>query len=427
MSRLAFRMTVLRKGMNRNIALLALTSLCADISTEMIYPVLPFYLTSVLLAPASVLGLIEGIAEGIQYGVQGPAGSLADWMRRKKPLGAVGYALAAIGKPIIGLALVWPVALLGRALDRLGAGIRSAPRDALIAASAARGHRALAFGLEGVGDNVGAFVGPLVTLLLVSLLQTSLRGVFLLVFIPGALALLLFLLVREGHRDGDRSAGQEGVEKGVETSTAEPIARRLTLRSTAPAYWRYLVVTGLFGIGNSTNAFLLLRLQGIGAAFTTTLLVYAFFNLVAALVSAPAGALADHLRGPKWVLFGCFLVFAVVYLGFALGANSLLLALLFVGYGVYQGAYRTLGKAYAADLVHPAMRASGLGWYGTVFGLSSLIASLVGGWLWTNIAPAATFLYGAAGALVASLALAILMPNRGSTDTPEAVEPSPSV
>jgi MFS family permease len=178
------------------------------------------------------------------------------------------------------------------------------------------------------------------------------------------------------------------------------------------------LVTALFGVGNSTNAFLLLRLQGIGAVFTTTLLVYALFNLVAALVSAPAGALADHLGSPKWVLFGCFLLFAVVYLGFALGANAALLALVFIGYGAYQGAYRTLGKAYAADLVPAAVRASGLGWYATVVGLSSLVASLVGGWLWTNVAPAATFVYGAAFALVAGLALALLIPGRRRADTP---------
>jgi MFS family permease len=386
-------MATLREGMNRNIALLTLTSLCADISTEMIYPVLPFFLTGVLRAPATVLGLIEGVAEGIQYGIQGPAGWLADRTGRKKPLGAIGYTLAAIGKPIIGLALVWPIALLGRALDRLGAGIRSAPRDALIAGSAARGHRALAFGFEGVGDHAGAFMGPLIALLLISVLQLPMRGIFLLAFIPGALALLLFLLVRERRQDSDRSAGQEGDEVPARHRDRSSSAR-LSLQAADPAYWRYLLVTALFGVGNSTNAFLLLRLQGIGAVFTTTLLVYALFNLVAALVSAPAGALADHLGSPKWVLFGCFLLFAVVYLGFA------------------------LGKAYAADLVPAAVRASGLGWYATVVGLSSLVASLVGGWLWTNVAPAATFVYGAAFALVAGLALALLIPGRRRADTP---------
>jgi MFS family permease len=404
-TRLTERILALRHGANRNVTLLALTSLCADISTEMMYPVLPLFLTTVLLAPASIVGLIEGVAEGIQNGIQGPSGSLADRMPRKKPLGAIGYALAAIGKPIIGLALVWPVALVGRAVDRLGSGIRSAPRDALIAASAAPGRRALAFGLEGLGDNAGAFVGPLVALLLVSVLHTPLRAVFLLAFVPGALALVIFLLVHEQPRVSPKPPQHQ-------TPTTR---RRLLSQAGGSAYWRYLLVTGLFGIGNSTNAFLILRLQGIGAAFALTILVYACFNLVAALVSPPAGALADHLGGPKWALLGCLLIFAIVYLGFALAANAALLALLFVGYGVYQGGYRALGKAYAADLVSPELRASGLGWYATVIGLTTFAASIIGGWLWTNVAPMATFLYGAVFALLAGLALVALVPGSNST------------
>jgi len=383
----------LRTALNRNVLLLALTSLCADISTEMIYPILPIFLTTVLAAPASVVGVVEGIAEGIQYGVQGIAGSLADRMQRKKPIALAGYALTALGKPIIGIAPVWPIALLGRAVDRFGSGTRSAPRDALIAASVDATHRGLAFGLEGIGDNAGAFFGPLVALLLVSALHVRLRLVFFLALIPGLLALALVALVHEGK-----------------TAPADSRAHRPhSLREAPPTYWRYLIVTGLFGIGNSTNAFLILRLKDIGASFALTLLVYAFFNLIAALVSAPAGALADSVDR-KGTLLASFGVFLLAYLGFALGTNVLLLAFLFVGYGVYQGAYRAVGKTYAADLVPDPLRASGIGWYSTVIGLTGFVASSVGGWLWTNISPAATFLYGAAFALIAGIALLFLVP-----------------
>jgi MFS family permease len=408
-ARLAERAAALRGVVNRNIALLAFTSLFADISTEMMYPALPLFLTTVLGAPASVVGLIEGIASGIQYSVQGPAGALADHLRRKKPVGAVGYALSALGKLVIGLALVWPVALLGRAIDRFGSGSRSAPRDGLIAASAPPERRGVAFGLEGIGDNAGAFVGPLVTLLLVSVLNTPLRAVFLIAFLPGVVAFALFLLVREKREE--RAAGA--------SHPAAPPAPRLTLRSATPAYRRYLFVTALFGIGNSTNAFLILRLEGIGATFTITVLVYAFFNLVAALVSAPAGALADHAGGPKRVLLGCLLVFAVVYFGFALSVNAALLALLFVGYGVFQGGYRAVGKVYASNLAPAPLRASALGWYATVIGLSGMVASIVGGWLWTQVSPAATFLYGGVFALLASLALVTLAPGSGASPVAE--------
>jgi hypothetical protein len=172
------------------------------------------FLTTILRAPASVVVVVEGIAEGIQYTVQGPAGSLADRLPRKKPVGAAGYALAALGKPIIGLALVWPVALFGRALDRLGARSRSAPRDALIAASADAAHQGQTFGLEGFGDNAGAYFGPLLAVVLVSVLKTSLRGVFLLAFVPGVLALALFLLVREG-RAGPAARNRQPATSGA--------------------------------------------------------------------------------------------------------------------------------------------------------------------------------------------------------------------
>jgi len=397
----------LRRNVNRNIILLTLTSLFADISTEMMYPALPLFLTTVLLTPVSALGVIEGVAEGVQYAIQGPVGSLADRLPRKKPLGAIGYALAALGKSVIGLAPIWPVAFVGRTLDRLGAGSRSAPRDALIAASADKAHQGLAFGLEGVGDHAGAFVGPLITLFLVSVLRTPLRGVFLLAFAPGAVALGLFLLVRERRQQ----------PQALEASPPRPAESRAPygLRTVEPSYWRYLLVTGLFGIGNSTNAFLILRLEGIGATLVVTLLVYACFNLVAALISTPAGTLADSLGGPKWALFGCLLLFAAVYVGFALSVNAVMLALLFVGYGVYQGGYRALGKTYAARLVPPTLKASGLGWYATVIGLTGVVASSVGGWLWTQVSPEVTFLYGAALALAASVALVLLMPGAGAT------------
>jgi sugar phosphate permease len=166
-------------GLGRDVKLLAFTSLWADISSEMLFPMLPIFLTTVLGAPVSAVGVMEGAATGIQYGVQGPVGWLADRLGRKKPLAVAGYVLAALGKLLIGLAVVWPVAVAGRALDRLGTGTRSAPRDALIAAAAPDEQRGAAFGLEGLGDNAGAFLGPLLALLLVSVLHTSLRLVFL--------------------------------------------------------------------------------------------------------------------------------------------------------------------------------------------------------------------------------------------------------
>jgi sugar phosphate permease len=202
--------------------------------------VLPLFLTGTLGAPAGIIGIVEGVAEACQYGIQGVAGWVADAIGRRKPLASVGYAVAAAGKVVIGLATVWPLAFAGRTLDRLGAGSRSAPRDALIAGSTDEAHRGKAFGLEGIGDNAGAFLGPLLALLVVSGFQMPLRSVFLLAFIPGILGLAMVLLVREQPTRRTESAAG---------------SRALTRAGFPPAYWRYLAVTALFGAGNSTNAF----------------------------------------------------------------------------------------------------------------------------------------------------------------------------
>jgi MFS family permease len=385
------RRKALLVGISRSVVLLAFTSLFADISSEMLYPILPVFLTEVLHAPTTVVGLIEGIGGACQYGIQGFSGWLGDRLGRQKRLAAVGYAVSAVGKPVIGVATGWPMALGGRMLDRLGAGSRSAPRDALIAGATSEAHRGKAFGLEGIGDNAGAFVGPLVALLLVSGLNTPLRAVFLLAFIPGVLALLMLLFVQEPP-----------------TPRPENAPVRFTPAVFPAAYWRYLLVTALFGIGDSTNAFLILRVKGLGASFATTVIIYAGFNLVAALVSYPAGSLADVL-GRKRLLLLAFGIFAVAYGGFAASTSVALLALLFLLYGVHQGIYRGVGKAQAVDLTPVAFRTSGVGWYGTTVGLTGLVASVIGGWLWSTVTPTATFLYGAVFALIGAGALVVLV------------------
>jgi MFS family permease len=184
-------------GLSRNTFLLAFTSLLADISTEMLYPVLPVFLTKTLKASGSIVGLVDGFAQATQNIVQGFFGTLSDKLQRRKPIALAGYLLAAISKPLMGLAPVWEVVFGARLLDRLGAGARSAPRDALIASSVSEENRGRAFGLEGVGDNAGAFLGPLLAVFLLHSLHVDLRSVFYLAVIPGLLAFALVLLVNE--------------------------------------------------------------------------------------------------------------------------------------------------------------------------------------------------------------------------------------
>ncbi|OJU23304.1 MAG: MFS transporter [Sphingomonas sp. 66-10] len=380
------------KGLTRDSWLLALASLFTDISTEMLYPVLPIYLTQTLGATGLVVGVIEGVATGAQNLIQGVSGSLSDRLQRRKPIALAGYAVAALAKPLIGASSAWQGVLGARFLDRLGTGVRSAPRDALIAASADRASRGRAFGLEGVGDNLGAFLGPLITVGLLLLLHIELRMIFFLAIFPGLLAFATVMLVRE------RAAEVQAKAK-IEVS----------LSHLPGPYRRYLVATLVFGIGNSSNAFLILKTRELGASLVTTVLIYAGFNLVAALVSYPAGAIADRV-GRRELLIGAYAIFFLTYLGFAFTPGLGWAAALFVLYGAFQGIFRAVGKALVSDLVPDHLRASGIGWYSAAIGLSGLIAGLVGGLLWDRLGHASVFLYGAAFAALGGVAFVALVP-----------------
>jgi MFS family permease len=360
----------------------------------MLYPILPVYLTQTLKAGGSVVGLIEGVATALQNLIQGVSGSLSDRFQRRKPLALLGFAVSALSKPMIGVATIWPGVLAARASDRLGAGFRSAPRDALVAASAEDGYRGKAFGLEGAGDNAGAFIGPLITVVLLALFAPPLRWIFFLAIIPGLLAFLMVLLVKERRVNAGAKAKLD-----------------VGLNRFPKAYSRYLLVTALFGLGNSANAFLILQTQGLGASLQTTILIYAGYNLLAALVSYPAGDLSDRI-GRKRLLILSFVVYGLCYLGFALTHSILMVGLLFALYGVFQGVNRAVGKALAADLAPPELRASGIGWYSATVGVTGLIASLIAGQLWDHEGHIFVFLAGAAFAMLGVIGALILIPAR---------------
>jgi len=379
---------------SRNVLLLAATSFFADVSSEMLYPVLPLFLTQELAAPASVVGLVEGIAEATQNAVQGVSGWLADRIQQDKPVALVGYGVSALGKPVMGLATAWPQVLIGRFADRLGSGIRSAPRDALIAGSVEEQRRGAAFGLEGIGDNLGAVAGPLLAAVLLFLFAVPMRSIFYLAFIPGVIAFLLVV----------------GVTETVPSESRAAPRLSLGLRDLSPTYWKYLFAVAVFGIGNSSNAFIILKATTVGISTELTVLIYAGFNLVAAAVSYPAGDLSDRW-GRQRLFLAALAIFVVAYLGFAVSGSALVVGLLFILYGAYQGTFRTVGKTLATDLVPSERRATGVGIYASVVGLAALIASIVGGQLWVRVGPTATFLYGVCFAILGGLLLAALVPN----------------
>ena len=378
-------------GLSRNTFVLACASFFADISTEMLYPVLPVFLTQTLNASGSIVGLVDGFAQATQNIVQGFSGALSDRLQKRKPVALVGYFLAALGKPLMGLSTVWQGVFGARLLDRLGSGIRSSPRDALIASSVEDRDRGRAFGIEGVGDNAGAFIGPLLAVILLYSFGVGIRTIFYVALVPGLLAFLMVLLVSE------RSI-----------SVASKLKIDISLWQFPREYWQYLLATALFGIGNSTNAFLILQTQAIGVSLETTILIYAAFNLVAALISYPAGSLSDRW-GRRNILLASYLVFFVAYLGLAVTRSVFLIGTLFIVYGLYQGVFRAVGKALASDLVPEQMRASGIGWYNSTVGILQLVSSVVAGLLWDQIGHAAVFYFGAAFAVVGSIGLLLLV------------------
>ncbi len=390
-----FGIVTRKRPISSNLIFLTLGSFFADISTEMLYPVLPIFLTQVLKTNGSIVGLIEGIAGATQNIVQGLSGWLADRLQRKKPIAVLGYALAAASKPVIGLAQIWPVAMGARFMDRFGTGVRSAPRDGLVASSVDSRHRGKAFGLEGAGDNLGAFVGPILTILLLYLFRLNIRAIFYLAFIPGLLAMLMVWLVRE---------------KPLKTAAKAKLDT--SLHRFPLIYWKYLGAVAIFGFGSFSNSFLILQTRDLGVSLVYTIGIYALFNLVAALVSYPSGTLSDTW-GRKRILLFSFLISIITYAGFALFRNILIIAFLFILYGVYQGAFRSVGKALAADLVPEAVRASGIGWYSTTVGLSGLVASIMAGQLWDKWGHQAVFVYGLGFAILGGLALVLLVRQGG--------------
>lgn len=380
-------------GVSKNTVLLAFASLFSDISTEMLYPILPVFLMQNLHADGIIVGLIEGIAQATQNIVQGFSGWLSDKIKKRKSIALVGYFLAALSKPLMGFSIIWQQFLAARFLDRSGTGIRSAPRDALVASSVSKENRGKAFGLEGVGDNLGAFLGPLLAILFFTILMVDIQHIFYLAFIPGILAFFMIFFVKESN-----------------TAVQEKSNLDINFKQFPKSYWKYILVTALFGLGNSSNAFLILQTNSISTSLIITILIYAGFNLIAALISYPAGFLSDRF-GRKNILLAAFVIFFITYIGFALTKDIKLIAILFILYGLYQGIFRAVGKALAIDLAPETFHASGVGWYNTTIGLLGLIASIVAGLLWDHVSHRAVFFYGAAFSLIGSFLLLWLVKN----------------
>jgi len=395
-------------GVSRNVFVLGLVSFAADVASEMVYPLIPIFLTATVGAPVAALGVIEGIAEGTASVLKVVSGWFSDRIRRRRRLVAVGYLLSAVSKGGIAAAIAWPHVLAARFSDRLGKGIRTSPRDALIVESSDDARRGRAFGFHRAMDTSGAVLGPLVGLAFLLLLgENNLRPVFAIAIAPGLLSVALVLLVREPRTAAFVPAGPQ----------TRP-SLRSQLGGAPAAFWLFLGVTLLFAFGNSSDTFLILRAKDLGLSLTAVVLAYVAFNAVYAVLATPFGIASDRL-GRRVVLLTGFVAFAGVYLGFALAGNGLQVWPLFMAYGGYMALTEGVSKALVADLSPADRRGTFLGVYHTGVGVMALVASAIAGVLWQTVAPAAPFYLGAATALAGAVTLAVLpLPPRASSNQP---------
>jgi MFS family permease len=374
------------RGISRNVLALGWVSFFTDLASEMLYPVMPLFLVGTLGASPAILGLVDGLAEGISSGLRWIAGALSDRWRRRKPVIFIGYFVSALSKPLMGLAAVlgWPMFLVGRTADRLGKSIRTSSRDALIADSTEDEYRGKAFGFHRTMDTCGAILGPLAALAVIvaiagahatfsarwgggghAISRLPLARLFYLAIIPGLLsAATVLVFVRE--------------IRPQKTSTGKPPA---IIQSFPRPFWMLIVANGVFSLGNSSDTFLILRSGEIGLGFGAIILAYVLYNTIFAATATPLGAISDRVSRKGVVAVG-WIVYAAVYLGFAVWPSRVTPWVLLATYGLYQSLTDGVAKALVSDLVPSEQRAGAIGLFYTVSGVGQLLASLLAGAIW---------------------------------------------
>ena len=377
-----------RPRIGRNVVALGLVSFFTDMSSEMIYPLLPVFLTATLGASAAYVGVIEGTAESLSALLKLLSGWWSDRVHERKPFVLAGYLLATLTRPLVAVAqAAWQV--LGiRVTDRVGKGLRTAPRDALIADSVDPSIWGRAYGFQRAWDNAGAVAGPLIAFALLQWEGLTLRHVFWLALVPGLLAVATVVWgVKEVPKKLERS--------GAPLDLRQPMGRR---------FWAILAVIFVFTLGNSTDAFLLLRANQLGVPLALTPIIWALLNAVKSLTNEPGGALSDRV-GRRPTLIAGWLFYAAVYLAFAHATAQWHAWALFAVYGIYFGFTEGAEKALVSDIVPAERRGTAFGWFNFAVGLGALPASLIFGVIWDRVSPAAAFTLGAALAVVAAVGM----------------------
>jgi MFS family permease len=375
-----------------NIILLGITSLLTDISSEMVYPILPIFLVSALGASPAILGLIEGIAESLSSLLKVFSGYFSDKIKQRKPFTIFGYASSGLGKLFLYISTGWTGVLTGRIVDRFGKGVRTAPRDALIAENSKDGKRGAAFGLHRAMDSLGATIGVFIAYLLITRFKGPLRNIFLFSLIPAILGVLFLFLVRESKHEIKETSGKLQFRWRA-------LDKRLKL---------FLILTFIFTLGNSSNQFLLLRAKFMGSSVGGVILFYLIYNIVYSLAIYPASRLSDKI-GRKKLLFAGYLFYGLVYLGFAVNTSLNMFWLLFGVYGLYIGFTEGVEKALVVDIAPSEFRATAIGLHAALVGIGLLPASLFAGLLWKFFGPAAPFYFGGILGISASVGFWLIL------------------
>jgi MFS family permease len=407
-------------GVTRNVIALGLVSFFTDISSELLVYLIPLYLANVLAATPTIIGVVEGVTESASAFLKLGSGWLSDRLGRRKTLVLTGYSTSVAAKALYLLATAWPVVLAARLGDRIGKGIRTAPRDALIADSTPPESRGRAFGLHRALDTAGALVGVTGAAIVVTLLQGDaatlggdpFRALVVVALIPGVIALVVLgLAVRDVPAPPKpaipaASAGTKlAIAAGPDATERRSLRRRLG--AFPSAFWLFVGASALFTLGNSSDAFISLRSQSLGVAVRDILLMVIAFNFTNVIVSWPVGALSDRV-GRRGLIAVAWSIYAATYLGLALASPGFPIVILWALYGVYYGVSDAVGKALVADVVPPTQRATGYGILNMVTGLVLLPASILAGLLWDGVGPHAPFWFGAGCAAAAVVLLGFI-------------------
>lgn len=373
----------------KNVFVLGIVSFFNDIASEMIYPIVPIFLTAVLGVPVSIVGLIEGIAEATASITKFISGYISDKTKKRKIFVVFGYSFSSISKLLIGLAISWPFVLFARFIDRLGKGVRTSARDSLLLQNTTEKNKGFIFGFHRSFDSAGAVIGPLLALVLLSLLEENMRLIFFLAFIPSFIGvLLLIIFVREKKRDALR----------------EKIKISFKWSNLNPNFKFFLIISLIFSIGNSSDAFLILRAKDLGLTTTLVVLSYVLYNIFQTIFSTPAGSLADKIGAKRVFTYG-LLIFSFVYFMFGIIKSPVFIWVLFPIYGLYIAFTDGVSKAYISENISEKQSGTYFGIYQMGIALASFFASFIAGILWTKINPSATFFYGSIMAFIAFIFL----------------------